>query len=220
MDGVERRGAERPRTASGFRMLVALVVGAGAVAGGCGGSDSKSAPTHTPTVSPTPAPTQIAGAGLKSDILGAAVASEPAGSVSVTFTVTDEGGIPLTATTSSAESDQQARVRFALARLEEYAGGGDLGNTFFRYVNEVNETSPAYDSGGTLEVVDAAAGTYRYTFATHLPAGYDPNADPGDRHPGRSGLRRADLWRESGVRLRPRRRHADGAIRHDHGAVQ
>ena len=92
-----------------------------------------------------------------------------------TFTVTDGNGIPLTATTSSAESDQQARVRFALAHLEEYAGGGDLGNTFFRYVNEVNATSPAYDSGGTLEVVDAATGTYRYTFATHLPEGYDPN---------------------------------------------
>ncbi len=26
-----------------------------------------------------------------------------------------------------------------------------------------------------MEVVDAATGTYRYTFATHLPAGYDPN---------------------------------------------
>src|SRR5262249_9309255 len=83
-------------------------------------------------------------------------------------------GIPLTAVTSSGQTDQQARVRFALAHLEEYAGGGDLGNTFFRYVNEVNATSPAYDSGGTLEVVDAATGTYHYTFATMLPAGYTP----------------------------------------------
>src|SRR4029450_1127771 len=94
--------------------------------------------------------------------------------VSVTFTLTDANGIPLTATTSSAENDQQARTRFALAHLEEYSGGGDLANTFFRYVNEINATQPAYDSGGALELVDAVTGTYRYTFATTLPAGYDP----------------------------------------------
>src|SRR6185369_3240832 len=141
------------------------------------GSSSHSAPasTTTPTASPspTPPPTQIAGAGLRSDILDASVASDPAGSVSVTFTLTDGNGIPLTATTASAQSDQEARVRFALAHLEEYAGGGDLGNTFFRYVNEIDLTHPAYDSGGALESVDAGAGTYRYTFATTLPAGYD-----------------------------------------------
>ena len=175
MHRAERRGTRCSRTASGFRTRFALLVVAGVIAG-CGGSSSHSAPvsTSTPTASPTPAPTQIAGAGLRSDILEASVASDPAGSVSVTFTVTDDNGIPLTATTDSAQSDQEARVRFALAHLEEYAGGGDLGNTFFRYVNEVNATRPAFDSGGTLAVVDAATGTYRYTFATMLPAGFDP----------------------------------------------
>ena len=91
----------------------------------------------------------------------------------MTFTVTDANGIPLTATTSSAQSDQQARVRFTLAQLEQYSGGGDLGNTFFRYVNQINATSPAFDSKGTLVLIDAASGTYEYTFATTLPAGYD-----------------------------------------------
>src|SRR4029453_7628723 len=51
----------------------------------------------------------------------------------------------------------------------------DLGNTFSRYVNEINETQPAYDSGGTLELIDAATGTYPYTLATMLPAEYDPS---------------------------------------------
>jgi len=176
MTAVERRGAEHKRRTRELRTLFAVLGICGAIGIGCGDGDSKSSPTRTPTASPTPVavPTQIAGDGLKSEILGAAVASDPAGAVSVTFTVTDGDGIPLAATTSGGQSDQQARVRFALAHLEEYAGGGDLGNTFFRYVNQVNATRPALDSGGTLALVDAASGTYRYTFKTMLPEGYDP----------------------------------------------
>ncbi|MDX2171268.1 MAG: OmcA/MtrC family decaheme c-type cytochrome [Deltaproteobacteria bacterium] len=138
---------------------------------GCGDGDSKASPTRTPTPSPTALPTQAAGAGLASEILGASVSSDRA--ISVTFTVADDAGIPLTAVTSSAQSEQQARVRFAVAHLEEYAGGGDLGNTFWRYVNNVNATRPAYDSGGQLVLVDARSGTYRYTYGTRLPEGYD-----------------------------------------------
>jgi OmcA/MtrC family decaheme c-type cytochrome len=156
--------------------LSAALIVLGLAAGGCGGGgNSKPPPTSTPTASPTPVPTQVAGPGLSSTILSAAVASNPAGQVSVTFTVTDATGIPLTATTSSAQSDQQARVRFTIAQLEQYSGGGDLGNTFFRYVNQINATAPAFDSKGTLVLVDAASGTYQYTFATMLPAGYDPS---------------------------------------------
>src|SRR5215468_2651722 len=175
MNGSERRSTERSRASDCVRQLSVLLIAVGVTAAACGGGGhSKAAPTNTPTAAPTPLPTQVAGPGLLSEVLDAAVASDPAGEVSVTFTVTDASGIPLTATTSSAQSDQQARVRFALAHLEEYPGGGSLGNTFFRYVNEVNATRPAYDSGGTLDVVDAATGTYRYTFAIKLPAGYDP----------------------------------------------
>lgn len=157
--GLKRRGG----------MLTILLLAA--VLAGCGGSDSNASPTRTPTPSPTALPTQIAGPGLASEILGATVASDRR--IAVTFTVVDGNGIPLTAVTSSAQSSQQARVRFAVARLEEYAGGGDLGNTFWRYVNEVNATQPAYDSGGQLVLVDAPTGTYRYTYGTVLPEGYD-----------------------------------------------
>lgn len=168
-----RQRAPRFHVRHGCRAVTALTLVVGLLAG-CGDGGSNGSVPPTPTASPTPLPTQIAGAGLVGEILDATVAADPPGEVSVTFTVTDQGGVPLTARTSSAESDQEARVRFTLTHLEEYAGGGDLGNTFFRYVNEINATQPAYDSGGALTVVDAATGTYRYVFATNLPAGYDP----------------------------------------------
>ena len=110
-----------------------------------------------------------------SEILSASVASDPAGQISVVFTLTDGSGVPLTPTLTSTQDPQQARVRFTIAQLEEYSGGGELGNTFYRYVNDIDATSPSYDSGGTLEVVDAATGTYRYIFNTTLPADYDPS---------------------------------------------
>src|SRR4029450_2692780 len=174
MKGSRRSGNTRACTAHLVGFLSTLLLVAAFTAAGCGdGGSSGPPPPQTPTASPTPPPTQVAGAGLVSEILDAGVASDPAGQVSVTFTLTDENAIASTATTSSAENDQQARTRFALAHLEEYSGGGDLANTFFRYVNEINATQPAYDSGGALELVDAVTGTYRYTFATTLPAGYE-----------------------------------------------
>jgi OmcA/MtrC family decaheme c-type cytochrome len=118
-------------------------------------------------VSPIPPPSGPAGAGLVSNILSVSI-DQNSGQVDATFTLTDTNGVPLTALTSSAETDQQARVRLTIARVESYDGGGDLANTFLRYVNEIDETQPAYDSNGTLALVDAGRGTYRYTFATRL----------------------------------------------------
>jgi OmcA/MtrC family decaheme c-type cytochrome len=45
---------------------------------------------------------------------------------------------------------------------------------FLRYVNNVNETRPGYDSGGTLSTLDAATGLYQFTFSFTLPADYNP----------------------------------------------
>src|SRR5215475_10463165 len=109
MNAVQRSATNRSRTAPLAILLVGLALTAGAC--GDGGGSNGPSPTQTPTASPTPPPTQVAGAGLVSEILGGGVASDPAGQVSVTFTVTDENGIPLTATTSSAQSDQEARTR-------------------------------------------------------------------------------------------------------------
>ena len=175
---MKRRGSNSWRPTYQIPVVAILLATFSTVIVGCGDSDSgsggPSSPTPSPTAVPTTVPGQVAGAGLVSEIQSAEVASDPAGQVSVVFTVTDQSGVPLTATTSSAESDQQARTRFTLAHLEEYPGGGDLGNTFRRYVNEINKTSPELESDGALSVVDAASGTYRYVFSTALPVGYDP----------------------------------------------
>jgi OmcA/MtrC family decaheme c-type cytochrome len=150
-----------------FRILLVGLISTGFLAGGgCGNGDNDSGePTPTPTVGPVG---PQAGAGLVSEITGASIASDPAGQVSVTFTLTDGAGVPLAPSLAATQNPQQARVRFTIAHLEEYSGGGDLGNTFSRYVNDVNETRPAYDSMGMLETVDAAAGLYRYVFRTML----------------------------------------------------
>jgi OmcA/MtrC family decaheme c-type cytochrome len=155
-------------------VLIAVFLGSALAWAGCGDDGGGSKPTPTPTSTATPVPTAAAGAGLMSEILSASVASDPAGQISVVFTLTDGSGVPLTPTLSSAQNPQQARVRFTIAQLEQYSGGGELGNTFYRYVNDIDATSPSYDSGGTLSVVDAATGTYRYTFNTMLPEDYDP----------------------------------------------
>ena len=143
--------------------------------------DATSTPTNTPLAPLTPTPTatggqgptpQPGGAGLVSAITGVVIAGD--GSIVATFSLTDAEGTPLTPTLSSTQDPNMARTRFAIAHVEDYSGGGEFNNPFSRYVNDVNATRPAYDSGGTLAAIDAAAGVYRYTFKTKLPADFDP----------------------------------------------
>jgi len=157
---------------------------------GCGGNGGGAAPTptpsptstSTPTITPTatttlaptvasPTPAETPGAGLLSTITDARI--DASGSVQVTFTLTDGNGVPLTPVLSTAQSDRQARVRFVIAHLEQYSGGGESQRMFERYVNDINMTRPAFDSGGTLATVDPDAGIYRYTLNTK-PADVDP----------------------------------------------
>ncbi len=163
------------RGASYSRVLCIAFLIAGVVAWeGCGnGNNGNGSATPTVTSAPSPVPTQAAGPGLVSEITGAEI--DGGGKVTVTFSLTDGGGLPLDATLAAAQSSQQARVRFSLAHLEEYSGGGELGNTFLRYVNEINKTRPAFDRNGKLEKVDASRGIYRYTFAATLPEDFDPS---------------------------------------------
>jgi len=149
---------------------VLVVVGNAVLWTGCGSDDSNNAtPVPTATSAPSPSPTAAAGAGLVGEITDARISDT--GQINATFRLTDGSGVPLIATSSSTQDPQQARVRLTIAQLEEYAGGGELGTTFFRYVNNVNATQPAYDSNGTFEMLDAM-GRYRYTFKTMLPAGF------------------------------------------------
>jgi OmcA/MtrC family decaheme c-type cytochrome len=139
-------------------------------------------PTNTP-ISPAPTPTATAtgdvvptpptaGAGLVSTI--SSVMIDSGGLITVTFTLTDAAGVPLTPSLSSTSDPNKARTRFAIAHVENYSGGGEFDNQFSRYVNDVNATRPGFDSGGTLTTIDPAAGMYRYTFKTMLPADFDP----------------------------------------------
>ena len=131
---------------------------------GCGGP----VPTPTPTARPP-----IAEPGLESTITGVTIATDPAGQITTTFTLTDGNGTPLTPVLGQAASSEHARVRLTIAHEETYAGGGEMGTTFTRYVNDIDMTRPRYDSGGTLQTVDAASGVYRYIFKTQLPADFD-----------------------------------------------
>ena len=161
------------RLGSPRHAALAVIVGSGLMAlVGCGGDDdSHPARTATPTVVPTAVPTQgPAGAGLEAKIETATLQGS---TVVVTFSLTDGDGVPLTPVLTSGQTDQQARVRFTLAHLEEYSGGGELPNTFFRYVNDVNKTTPAYDSRGALSTLDAATGLYQFTFSVSVPADYE-----------------------------------------------
>ena len=125
--------------------------------------------TATPGISPTP-PTSIDG--IASTISNVVITS--GGQITVTFTLTDGHGMPLTPVLSSTTNPAQVRVRFVIAHVEDYNGGGELGSTFSRYVNDINATNPAFDSGGTLQTIDPNAGVYTYTFKTMLPPGFDP----------------------------------------------
>jgi OmcA/MtrC family decaheme c-type cytochrome len=139
---------------------------------GCGGGNGGPPPSSSPVPTPTSAPTpSVAGAGLVTKIESASIAG---GTVVVTFSLTDADGTPITPVLTSGQTEQQARVRFTLAHLEQYSGGTELGNTFLRYVNDVNKTAPAFDSKGQLSTLDAATGLYRFTFSFALPADYDP----------------------------------------------
>src|SRR4029450_7162182 len=96
-------------TANARRLFGALLVAILTTAG-CGGGGGSPPPisTSTPTALPTPVPTQIAGPGLLSEIIDVSIPADPAGQVNVLFTVTDQNGIPLTATTTTAGTHQTA----------------------------------------------------------------------------------------------------------------
>lgn len=152
-----------------------------ALIAGCGDDDGGGKASPTATVTPgTPPPTSpptptspAAGAGLASSIDEVVITED--GEITATFTLTDEAGVPIEPVLSSTSDEQKARVRFTIAHVEQYRGGGDLNRTFTRYVNDIDALRPTYDRNGTLETVDGAMGVYRYVFAMRLPEGFDPS---------------------------------------------
>src|SRR5262249_4741101 len=130
--------------------------------------------TLTPTSTTAPTTTTLPrgtasnpGAGLQSQITGATVSA--AGTVVVTFTLTDAHGVPVTPVTAATSDPAQAQVRFTIARLDldvETVRG--FTNTFTRYSN-YNTPRPGYDSGGGPPPPRPAPGPRTYTVPTTPP---------------------------------------------------
>lgn len=145
---------------------------------GAGGTTTSTAVVTTTTTTSTSTtlttiPSVPPGAGLVSTITAATVSAQ--GVVTVTFTLTDASGVPLSPSTSSTDDPTKARVQFTIAHLDlDTATTEGQSVTFTRYRSYVvpNPGQPGYDSGGMLAAVDPAAGVYSYTFATVLPAGF------------------------------------------------
>lgn len=127
-------------------------------------TSTEAPPTATATAGNVPTPV---GEGVRAAITSAAIAAD--GTVTAVFSLTDPDGRPLIPQTAATQDPNRARVRLTIAHLESYNAGGELNASFTRYVNDINRTRPAYDSGGTIETLDATRGIYRYTFRTKLP---------------------------------------------------
>jgi OmcA/MtrC family decaheme c-type cytochrome len=143
--------------------------------GGTVGSTTTTSLPGSSTTSTT-LPGGTPGSGLQSVIQSAQV--DASGTVTVTFTLTDDAGVPVTPQSGSVDppDSSKARVRFAIARLEvndETVEG--FTTTFTRWQNYVLNSSgqPAYDSGGSSAFAPAGTpGLWQYTFTTKLPTGY------------------------------------------------
>jgi OmcA/MtrC family decaheme c-type cytochrome len=128
--------------------------------------------TTSTTTSTLPGGTPAAG--LVTAITNAAISA--GGQLVVTFTLTDAAGVAVVPTTASTSNPNQARVRFTIARLEvldQTAEG--FTTTFTRYRNYITGSAssgsqPTYDTPGTFALVNAATGTWTYTFGKTLPA--------------------------------------------------
>jgi len=122
----------------------------------------------------TPRP-QVPGDGLVFEITDAVIDPE-VGVLTVTFYLTDEDSVPVAPVLESTDREDEARVRFTLAHIEDFSGGAAPRIGFTKYVNDVNPSHPGYDSDGVLTVVDRDRGIYTYEFATSLPDGFDTAA--------------------------------------------
>jgi OmcA/MtrC family decaheme c-type cytochrome len=166
------KGADKDR----YRFTCVPAVGPGATV---------TTTTTTGAASPTmPGATTTLPAATPGDGLAAAITAasiDTAGRVVVTFRLTDAAGVVVVPRTGAASAPNEARVRFTIARLEVLPHTAEgVTTTFTRYVNYVTGSAaggsqPTYDTTGTFTLVDAASGTWTYTFDRMLPAGLPRN---------------------------------------------
>jgi OmcA/MtrC family decaheme c-type cytochrome len=110
----------------------------------------------------------LTGPGLKLEILDITIADQ--GSTTVTFRITDDGGLPLDR--AGLYTEGAVSPRFVLAWLDEAA---DKSARQYTSYTTTKQTSPitnvtaeqaSADAGGAFTEVDPVQGIYRYTFAT------------------------------------------------------
>ena len=138
-------------------------------------STSTSNPDATTSTTTSTLPAGVPGAGLHAEITGVTISA--AGQVVVTFTLTDDAGVPITPVPASTTDPNQARARFAIARIDVGPKTVDLTQEFTHYVNYLTNASglPTYDSGATASnyvLTDVASGTWTYTFNKKIPLGF------------------------------------------------
>lgn len=113
--------------------------------------------------------TYLTGPGLELDILDVTIDQ---GSVAITFRITDDAGIPLDR--AGLYTEGAVNARFVLAWLNEAADGSARQYTSYTTATQtspltsVSADQAADDAGGSFAEVDAAKGTYRYTFGATL----------------------------------------------------
>ncbi len=132
--------------------------------------------THDVTVNPLHVAT---GPGLRLAISSAAI--DGAGIVTVDFTVTDGAGTPLDY--SGGFTDGAVTARWVLGWLGSSGDAGAPG-VYTAYTTQPHTSQdgtntarlPDSDTGGWTAPSGVADGTYRYTYGTKLPPGFDPKA--------------------------------------------
>jgi len=101
--------------------------------------------------------------GLNVEVIDHAIAAD--GTVTVDFTVADDGGLPLDI--NGVETPGAIRLSFIIGRIPQGS------STYVAYATRTTggAVQPTADSGGTFTLL--APGAYRYTFGKKLPDGYD-----------------------------------------------
>jgi len=152
------------------RCLTALIISASMVAASAAERPAKTNKSYNPNFQANAFPFVTTGAVIK--IKNANIASD--GTITTRFTVTDSKGAGLDI--NGVYSPGTSTIRFVAAYIPKGQSQYTAYTTAVdKSITNSNppQTQASTDSGGKFTLVDAATGTYDYTFATKAPANFD-----------------------------------------------